>query len=244
MYSSRQYLGDPMSVLFLCISSSILIAGIMLSKMKTKTRYHTTLALAWLVFSYKMIEYSIYALNFRLEKIPIEFSTITYFIFSITVIFNLRSFKTIAAFMSFVTGIGYLVSFVFLGQSFFAQNGAYITSMALLNHSIVYLGSMMMIKDVVWNHQEERRILIFSVLYIIYVAVLDMFVSFTQPFIFIRMLLGADVLYRLLPQSTYSSYMYLLYYLVIFLMFRFIMFLFHIICSVNDRKEVRHEHTI
>lgn len=233
-----------MNVLFLFISGCIIITGIILSKMNHKRRNYTTFILAFLVFAYKSIEYTIYALNFRLEKIPLEFSTITYFIFSITVIFNINQLKTIAAFMSFVTGIGYLASFVFLGQSFYAENGVYITTLALINHSLVYLGSMMMIKNIVWNYKEERKILIFSVIYIIYVSILDLFISFTQPFIFIRMLLGADVLYRLLPQSSYSSYMYLLYYLVIFLLFRFIMFIFHMICGISHRKEVQHEHTV
>ncbi|TNF08071.1 MAG: hypothetical protein EP317_03750 [Bacillota bacterium] len=233
-----------MNIVFFAISIIILGIGIILSKMPYRQRHHTTLALAWIIFSYKMIEYTIHALHFRLEKIPLEFSTITYFIFSITIIFNIKSLKTIATFMSFITGIGYLTSFIFLGQSFYAQNGVYITTAALINHSIVYLGSMMMIKNIIWNPKEEKKILIFSIIYIIYVSVLDMFVTFSQQFIFIRMLLGADVLYRLVPQNNYTSYMYLLYYISIYLAFRLMIGFFHYLCEFIKKKEVQHEHTI
>jgi hypothetical protein len=244
MCSSEQYLGDYMNLLFLFASMAMLSMGIIMSQMNQKKRHHTTLALAWLVFSYKLIEYTIHALHFRIEKIPLEFSTVTYFIFSITVIFNIKPLKTIACFMSFITGIGYLTSFIFLGESFYAQNGFYITTAALFNHSIVYLGSMMMMKNIVWNPKEDKKILTFSMIYIVYVSILDMFISFSQPFIFIRMLLGADVLYRLVPLSTYSSYMYLLYYLCIYLAFRLMIGFFHYLSDFIKKKEVQHEHTI
>jgi hypothetical protein len=222
----------------------VLITGVMLSKLNQQTRHRTTLLLAWTLFLYKLIEYTIHALHFRLEKIPLEFSTITYFIFSITVIFNLKHAKTIAAFMSFITGIGYLASFIFLGKSYYAQNGFYITTAALINHSIVYLGSMMMMKNITWTQNEEKKILIFTFIYMIYVALANMFISFPQPFIFIRMLLGADILYILVPKTTYTSYMYLLYYLSIYVSFRLIMGIFHMLCEFIKKREVQHEHTI
>lgn len=233
-----------MDYLFLTISIVMMLIGIIMSQMNQKHRHHATLVLAWAVFSYKSIEYTIHALHFRLEKIPLEFSTVTYFVFSMTIIFNIKPLKTIAAFMSFITGVGYLISFIFLGETFYQQHGIFSTTAALINHAFMYLGSMMMMKNIIWNPKEEKKILFFSVIYMVYVSILNLLISFPQSFIFIRMLLGADILYRLIPQNTYTSYMYLLYYLSIYIAFRVMIGVFHFLCEFIKKKEVQHEHTI
>ena len=149
-----------MELQYLVLSFLIILVGVILSKMSFKRRHITTLILSWLLFSYKLIEYTVYGLQLRLEKIPLEFSTITYFLFALTLIFNVRSLKTIAAFMAFITGLGYLITFGFLAETFYQTNGFFVTTMALISHSVVYFGSMMMAKNIVWNHHEERKILV------------------------------------------------------------------------------------
>lgn len=196
---------------------------------------------------YKSIEYTLYGLHLDLSKIPIEYSTLTYFIFSITVLFNIKKLIPLASFMGFVSGFGYLLSLMFLANSYFEHNGTYVTLMAFINHSIVFIGGIILMKDYTFQKIAKKDILIFTSLYIVYVVIIERMVTFTQSFIFIRMLLGGDILKELFPQINPTSYDYLFYFFILFIIYYLVINLFiwinHQLCHFKqgDRK---HEYSI
>jgi hypothetical protein len=196
---------------------------------------------------YKTIEYTLYGLFLDITKIPLEYSTLSYFIFSIAVLFNLKKMMPIASFMGFISGIGYLISFIFLADRYMEQNGFHVTMMAFINHSILFLGSMLVMNGISFHNVTRKSILTFTGIYVIYVIVINRFVSFTQPFIFIRMLLGGDLLVYLFGNQQISSYDYLLYFLILFFLYQIVIQLFlklnHILYTIKQGDE-RHEYTI
>ncbi|OHE40418.1 MAG: hypothetical protein A2102_00375 [Tenericutes bacterium GWF2_38_8] len=232
-------LGIAVSVFILCI-------GVWLTRLQGKPRKITLYTLAIGLFLYKAIEYTIYGLNMQLNKIPLEFSTMSYFIFSISVIFNIKKLSSVAAFCAFVSGIGYLLSFMVIGNQYFENNGFQLAVMAFLNHSILFLGSMLLVKQIDFNSKEISNILKFTFVYVFYVIIMNQLIPFTQQYIFIRVLLGADLLSSLFPNHVFTSYEYLLYFLLIFTIYRVFISLFFLIGKTIGRNHggMKNEHTI
>ena len=194
------------------------------------------------LFSYKLIEYTIYGLNLELVKIPIEYSTIAYFTFSLTVLFKFKKMYGIAAFIAFISGIGYLLAFSVVGHIFILEQGLLITMIALTNHTILFLGSMIVISQHKFNKTESKHILVFTTFYLLYVVTLNLFFDFSSEHIFIQKLLGID----LSPIAESSiSFLYLLYFLTLVIMYQFIMKVFFYINQfLVKRGDRQYEHSI
>jgi hypothetical protein len=232
-------LGIAVSVFIICI-------GVYLTKLQGKPQKVILYMLAISLFLYKTIEYTLYGLNMQLTKIPLEFSTMSYFIFSISVIFNIKKLSSIAAFCAFVSGIGYLLSFMIIGNQYFLNNGFQLAIMALLNHSILFFGSMLLVKQIDLSSKEMSNILKFTLIYVFYVILMNQLIPFTQQYIFIRVLLGADLLTTLFPNHVFTSYEYLLYFLLIFTIYRVLISLFFFIGKSIGRNHggMKNEHSI
>jgi hypothetical protein len=234
-------------VLGLILTSAIFILGIAILILPKRYRRIFLLTTSLSLFIYKSVEYTLYGLYLDVTKIPLEFSTLTYFIFSITVLFNVKKWIPLASFMGFISGIGYLISFIFLSDQYFEHNGTSITLMAWINHSIIFIGGMILMKDYTFKKIAKKDILIFTSFYIFYVILMERLITFTQSFIFIRMLLGGDILRELFPQMTPTSYDYLLYFFLLFIIYQIAIYLFisinHLISHFNQ-GENHHEYTV
>lgn len=195
---------------------------------------------------YKSVEYTLYGLNLDPTKIPVEYSTITYFLLSITVIYQIKQLKPLAAFMGFISGFGYVIAFMFLGESYYAHNGLFITNMALINHSIVFIVGLLLMRDERFHLLDKKKILLFTTIYIIYILLVSRFVTFTQSYIFILMLLGGDLLHMLIPSAYPSSYDYLMYFLALLLLYQVVIHLFiginHMLNRIKQGEI--HEHSV
>ena len=228
------------------LSLLILGLGILLLFIPKSITYKLTYILSIFLLMYKLVEYTLYGLNFDITKIPVEYSTITYFLFSVTVIFQMNKLKPLAAFMGFLSGFSYLIAFMFLSQNYYAHNGVFITNMALINHSLVFLGGLMLMRDEKFHLLDKKKILFFTTIYIIYVLLVSRYVTFTQSYIFILILLGGDLL-KILTSSAYpSSYDYLMYFLILLLLYQVVIHLFiglnHLLNKI--RLGESHEHSI
>ncbi|MFA5560867.1 MAG: hypothetical protein WC964_03740 [Acholeplasmataceae bacterium] len=230
----------------LILSSTIIILGIILLSMDFRTSRKILLVMAISLLLYKSIEYTIYGLNLQTSKIPIEYSTLTYFLFSIQVIFNIKPLKLIVTFMAFISGLGYLLVFMFLGQQYIIELGLFTTIMAFINHSICFLGSLILMKSEQFQSADKKKILLFTTIYVIYVIIASKLIEYTQSYIFILMLLEGDILNRLVPSESISTLDYLAYFLIIFVVYQFLIKIFiwlnHHIYRIKKGKN--HEHTI
>lgn len=241
MYSSEQSIrGENMYVLG--IVYLILIIIITRFILKNSKRVFIMKLFCILLLIYKTVEYTIYGLNLELSKIPIEYSTISYFIFSIAILFNIKKLYGVASFIAFISGFGYLLAFSVVGHIFIREQGLIITMIALINHTILFYGSMIMISHHKLNLNEFKSILKFTTIYLIYVIVLNVFFDFSKENIFIQMLLGINFVGI---DEKLISYAYLFYFLVLVIVYIGVIKLFFFINRYLFMKGYgNYEHTI
>lgn len=232
--------------MFAWLSLCVILLGVLLCYIKPIHSKRVLLLLSLFLFLYKTIEYTLYALHLEPSKIPVEYSTITYFLLSIVVIFQLDSLKPLASFMGIISGLGYVIVFIFLGSSYLKHQGLYITSMAFINHSIVFWGGLILLRTERFQKMDYKKIMVFTMIYLIYVTTLQELVEFKQPYIFILMLLDGNLIERMIPSSNINGFDYLLYFLLLFMVYQiFARFILFINQHVSTKKEMMtHEHTI
>lgn len=233
-------------MLGMMLSIIVVLIGILLIALPKKVTYFVLYFLAILLVTYKMIEYTRYGLMLQTHKIPIEFSAISYFVFPIAVIFNIKFLRSIALFMSFLSGIGYLITFPFLYEQFFTHNGYYLTWFAFINHSILFIGSLLLIKIHTFEKKDIKKVLLFTAFYTCYVILMNYLVTFPQAFILIRLILGAEVLSYLYPNSSPTSFDYFVYFAVVILVYQLLLQMFYLLnqAIMKIKKGIAHEHTI
>lgn len=233
-------------MLGMMLSLTVILIGIVLISLPKKVTHIILYFLAILLVTYKMIEYTRYGLMLQTHKIPIEFSAISYFIFPIAVIFNIKTLRSIALFMSFLSGIGYLITFPFLYEQFFTHNGYYLTWFAFINHSILFIGSLLLIKIHTFEKKDIKKVLLFTAFYTCYVIVMNYLVTFPQAFILIRLILGAEILNYMFPNSSPTSFDYFTYFAVVILIYQLLLQMFYLLNRgyMKIKKGITHEHTI
>ena len=223
----------------LCMIAVFLLTGIVI---KSKYKFGILYILSIILLVYKTIEYTIYGLNLESSKIPIEYSTISYFIFSLTTLFKIKKMYSIASFLAFISGIGYLVAFSVVGDIFMDQQCVMITVIALVNHTILFIGSLIIISHYKIERSESKNIFIFTALYLFYVITMNLFFDFTKENIFIQMLLGVDFRYI---DVGFLSHVYLLYFLILVIIYNMVMKLyFYVNQYLLMRGNKNYEHSI
>ncbi|QWB95187.1 hypothetical protein KHQ89_04245 [Mycoplasmatota bacterium] len=203
------------------------------------------MTLLYVLFFLKLTEYTIYGLTLNIQKIPIEFSTISYFIFSISMIFHIKWLKPFATFGAFLSGLGYLVSFIFLGKSYFMELTLYDASMAFLNHAILFYTSILVMKHDMFVQKNNKSFYIFTLLFLAYYIVVHRFISFSNPYIFINVLLQGDILKEIIQNNEVTTLIFMIYFSSLLLLYRIMISIFHVINKkIYTNEKVRHEHTI
>lgn len=108
--------------------------------------YALTYVIALLVFAFHVW----YFVDQRaLHKYPSEFSHISYFIFSVSVIVGGRKMQAFASFCGLVTGIGFIIGGCFSPSSMLAdaENGATMV-ISVVRHEILYLDGLLLFLNV------------------------------------------------------------------------------------------------
>ena len=168
-----------------------------------------------ILLSYKSIEYGFHWIQGDFTKIPVEYSAITYFLFSITFLFNIKPLKPFVTFAAFLSGLGYLITFPFLGFSFIAGNGITTTLLALLNHSMLYIGSIIIMKNLFYTIESRKSILICTLLVVAYSITMQYLINFEGKYLFIYMVLDGRILYNLFQNVNINGFIFLPYNLLI-----------------------------
>lgn len=198
-----------------------------------------------LLFFIKLTEYTVYGLTLNIQKIPIEFSTMSYFIFSISIIFRIKWLKPFATFAAFISGIGYLLSFIFLGESYFTELPLYEATAAFLNHAILFYTSILVMKYNYFSTKHNLFIYSMTLMFLLYFIIIHNFVTFNNPYIFINMLLQGDILKEITHSNHIPTTVFLIYFGAIIILYRCAISIFHLINKQIYRLEKStYEHTI
>ncbi len=215
-----------MNIYTLILSVFVLVIGFLISRTSLKFKKMILLSIAVILLMYKSAEYSFYIINQELDKIPIEFSTLAYFLFGIVIIFKIKELYAVAAFASFISGIGYLLVFIFMGSRYVEIHGFYSTVIAFTSHSILFIASVLLKNIVVAKTKDIKYIVIYTAIYVAYVFIINALIDLSASYIFINLLLQGDLLRNLLGTTDISIFTYILYYIIIHSIYGVIIFIF------------------
>lgn len=125
-------------MIFNIVSFFVFLISIFVSKFLAKWKHGEIFMriLSSLILLYKMV-YFVYQNIYGNISIPVEISTISYFIVSILITFKLVNFYNIAAFLGLSSGIGYFVFYIFAG--FTIENSLSIQALISANFTHGYL---------------------------------------------------------------------------------------------------------
>ena len=240
-------------ILWIVLVHIFIRSSLKLNKIKA---LHIIKIISLMLLSYKVIEYGSSWIQKDFSKMPVEYSAITYILFSATFLFNIKPLKTFVTFAAFLSGIGYLVTFPFLGTIFIEGNGLMTTMLALLNHSLLYVGSIIVMRNLLFNDQTKKPILLMTIIVVAYSIAMQYLINFEGKYLFIYMLLDGRILYSLFKNVDINGFVFLPYNLMIVSIYLGMISIFfkanHKIYFMNlapypirIRKEVvKHEHTI
>lgn len=212
----------------------ILIHIILRSFFKLNHTHSMTIVklLCLILIGYKSIEYGLHWIQGDFTKMPVEYSAITYLLFSFTYLLNIKSLKPFVTFAAFLSGIGYLLAFPFLGSAFIAGNGLTKTLLALLNHSLLYLGSMIVMKNYQYSMESRKTILIYTFAVVAYSIAMQYLINFENKFLFIYMLLDGRILYNMFDNIDINGFIYLPYNILIITVYLGMISMFY---KINSR---------
>lgn len=219
-----------------------LIIYVLITK-KNKSLFVINLLCVYLL-AYKMSEYGYYIIEKReYNKIPVDYSAITYFVMPIVFFLKSNRLFPLATFSAFISGFGYLAAFAFLAGKMIEINGYFSVIMALFNHSALYIASILIMKERLFERKTARIILSGSIMMVVYATIIYFFVDFGQKYIFIYKLLDGTYVSYLIKGFNDFSLSYLLYYLFLFGAFFVVVRLFYkineIIYNKNTGKKAR-----
>jgi hypothetical protein len=210
---------------------------------KPKTTFVIYLICIYLLV-YKVSEYGYFLIVERVyNKIPVDYSAITYFLLPLVFLLKRRRLLPWATFSAFISGFGYLATFGFLARKMIEYNGYYSVVMALINHSVLYVASILIMQEHLFEKRTGKIVISGSVAMVAYAALVYFFVDFGQKYIFIYKLLDGTYAAYLFKDFHEFSLSYLIYYLFLFGAFAGVVRLFYkineIIYRTNAEKRMR-----
>jgi hypothetical protein len=167
-----------MNVYGLVLSISLIAISFLMLNIRHKRQVLWMISIVMLV--YKIIEYIVYFISGELTKLPIEYSALGYFIFSVVVVFKINKLYGFAGFVACLSGFGYLIAFPFMGDGSFINHGIYLTIAALVNHLFLFMGSLFLMTLYEYQKSDLKIIMNYTVFYVIYVLIASYFISFDQ----------------------------------------------------------------
>lgn len=160
----------------------------------------------------------------RLYKIPIEVSTITYFLLPLFILFKKQKLIEVFTFFGLISGIGYLSLFIVSGSTLYQLNGLYNTVQGLINHTIIFMLSLYYMR---YNPQKNFifRIWITTFILLSYILTISLLIDYSNQSVFIiRVLKGSYFIDILNP--FFASFSLIIYYLIIFSLYHLSIYLY------------------
>ena len=202
--------------LFVCIISVVL-----LMKSSSGTKILKLASLFLLVF--KLTEYAIG--NAKGEfSYPIEISTITYFMFSITILFNIKKCLHIASFFATLSGVGFFVFYSLFGSSTLLHYDIGRHIISVICHGILLIGGIYLFLKNEFKESNKYDI------YIVMLAILGhasiFYIDSIKNTTFIYYLIKPEFL-KVFSSLWKNHLIQILYYFVLLLIFSQIIVLFY-----------------
>lgn len=142
MFSSFHYWWLALIVLAMFAGLNVLVHYL---RNNPRVSYAIAYTIALYLLIYKIGEYTVWqALGYRM-KFPMEFSAVSYVVFSIFVTFRLKKADAFAAFTAILAGVIYEISWIVSpdGHVGVSEN-SFLSVMAIVNHTLLYFGGILL----------------------------------------------------------------------------------------------------
>lgn len=160
-------------------------------------------------------------------KIPIEFSTITYFMLPIAILTKKQTLIDVFVFFGFLAGFSYLILFIFSGNTIYTLNGLYNTVQGLINHSAILVLGLYFMKYYPRKHL-ALKIWIITWMLVIYMFAISFIIDYSDRSLFVARLLKGTFFVNLF-NPIFTKYSILVYYLLLIIVYHFIIQIYIII---------------
>lgn len=193
----------------LSIACAIVIAfyiRYLLSKPK-ELQYKVIKIQLFFVFMYNLVIHIVVP-----TKIPIELSTISYFVVPIILYFNIKKLNIWAVYAAFISGFLYYISMILAGDAMYGNFPIYSYSTSLFNHGTLIVYSLIVAKDVVFKRKEIFIIHLGLILTMVYALLMRPIITHPGR-IFIYMILDAELVTEYFMNI--KNIMYPLYYILL-----------------------------
>jgi hypothetical protein len=146
-------------------------------------------------------------------KVPVEFSTLSYFVVPFIVLLNVKELRIWAAYTALLSGAGYYISMVLYGNDLFGHFPVYSVVTSLFNHGSLLAYSIIVI--LTYNiKKRDKYILLGGVFFnIVWALSLRQFVLHPGR-IFIYEILDAYLVKAYFPNSNFTGV--IIYFIIVF----------------------------
>lgn len=113
--------------------------------------------LSIIIFVYKLVHYVIQNVN-GILSIPVEISSITYFLMCIILVFKIKSLYCIGSFFGIIAGLGYFLFYTFLGFTVASNFTVKDILLGCFNHGFVFVAGLHLFKANTFSQSDKPKI--------------------------------------------------------------------------------------
>lgn len=145
MFGNNQYwwLGLLMFLIFVGLNVIVFLL-----RKNPSLSYAVSYTIALYLLIFKTVEYTVYQIMGDHLNLPVEFSTISYFVFGIAVVFKLKKIDQFPVFTAILAGMIYGLAFWVSPDSYIIDKiSTFDLVMAAINHYSMYFAGMLMLAN-------------------------------------------------------------------------------------------------
>ena len=162
-------------------------------------------------------------------KIPVEFSTVSYFLVPLIVLFNIKSLRIWAVYSALLSGLGYYGSMILFGDILYGHFPAYSVFTSLFNHGSLLAYAFINLATMKFKRGESRVIWIGLTINAVWSSLIKPIVL--HP--------GRIFIYEILDANLVRSFSFTNEYLVLFVPIYYVLFVYtlykspHMVLYIN-----------
>lgn len=141
----------------ICASSFIVIMSLNYFLEKSKKKEIILKVISIILFLYKSTYFIVQNVKGNLS-VPIEISTITYFLMIVVLVFKIKSLYAVSSFFGIMAGLGYFAFYILFG---FTINGVFSVKSILLGclyHGYLLISGIFLFKNNTFNEIDRKKI--------------------------------------------------------------------------------------
>ena len=159
-------------------------------------------------------------------KVPVDFSAIAYFLFPIAFLQSIKILKPFVTYIAFLSGVIFLIALPLKGTWFIDSWGVPMALLSFLNHTLLFLVSLLVMKYHLFNIKSIKSIAVFTFLSVGFAIFMENMLNLENSGYFIYQVLDGRILANTFLETEFTWYTYSIYMSIIILIYLGMIFLF------------------